>query len=219
MHLLPTVQAALAPQRQRPSAPQASACLPQSTHAEPPTPHRLSVRASQCIASLQHPDGQLAASHAEPVAVQAPPEQLVLLPQAGLVPQRQFPAGEQLSAFARLQAVQMPPPVPQKPTSATLHTPVAQQPFGQDVTLHITGMQLPLMHLLPTVQAALAPQRQAPALEQESAVNGSQAAHPAPAAPHDVMVLAVVHVEPVQHPFEQFAAVHGLVTHVLLTHC
>lgn len=97
--------------------------------------------------SRQQPEGQLAASQAVPAAVQLEFVQVVLLPQAGPVPHRQFPAGEQLSAFAALQAVQRPPPVPQKPTAAVLQTPIEQHPLGHEAALHAMGAQLPPMHL------------------------------------------------------------------------
>lgn len=54
---------------------------------------------------------------------------------------------------------------------------------------------------------------------QTSAINGSHAAHAAPVAPQEVTVRAVTHVEPEQQPLGQLAAVHGLVTQVLLRHC
>ncbi len=218
LHCLGAAQTGLDPQRHSPSGPQPSPCFPQSTHAEPLAPHLLSVIASQWVASRQQP-AQLAASQAVPAAVQAPAVQVVLLPQAGVAPQRQLPAGEQLSALAGLQAVQTPPPVPQKPTAATLQTPIAQQPLGHVVALQAIGMQLPPMHLFPAAQAGLAPHWHAPAAEHESAIRGSQEAQAAPAAPQAVAVRAVVHVEPVQQPFGQLAAVHGLLTQVLLMHC
>ena len=149
----------------------------------------------------QHPLGQDRALHR-----QTPPVQVVPVPHAGPVPQRQLPVvPSQRSAVAELQLVQACPPVPQVDRAGCRQLPFKQHPLGQDGALH---MQLPLTHAVPTSQAGFPPQRHSPVMEQLSARAVSQVTHAAPPAPQ-AAAEPLLQVEPEQQPPEQVVAVQS----------
>jgi hypothetical protein len=170
----------------------------QFTHAAPPEPHLpFDVPALHTPLS-QQPAAQDVASH-----TQAPPTQRLPVAHGAVTPHWQRPRAEQLSAAIGLHARQVPPRVPQAAREAGLHTPLAQQPVGQDCALHT---QAPLTHRAPVPQAAPLPQRQVPVVElQPSAIAGSQFTHAVPPTPQ-VAVVWATHWPLEQQPFGQDCA-------------
>ena len=152
----------------------------------------------------QQPVGQDWALHTH-----APPWHAVPGPQAGPPPHWQVPVREsQLSVVSAGQAWQVPPPTPQARGFPVLHTPLAQQPFGQDPA---SQTQMPATHVVPGPQAALPPQVQRPMTEQLSARAASHGTQAAPIAPQLVSDRGV-HVEPAQQPVGQLPTLHPLHT-------
>ncbi len=86
-----------------------------------------------------------------------------------------------------------------------MHVSPAQQPSGQDVGLHTHA---PPEHIWPVVHAAAPPHVHLPAAEQASP-EMPQSMQPAPPAPQDETLSAVVQAEPVQQPDAQFPAPHS----------
>ena len=81
----------------------------------------------------------------QPDPTHIPPMQ-VALPHAPDAPQRQSPAGEQLSDLLGLQVTQAAPPTPQVASAEAVQTPARQQPFGQLAALQLVERQVPALH-------------------------------------------------------------------------
>lgn len=105
--------------------------------------------------------------------------------------------------FARVShCVQVPLPGPQYGNVFAHAAKLLQHPVGQ-----VTKSQVqpsPVVHLVPEGHDAAPKQVQAP-LEHASP-RMPQSTHAAPPVPHCVVVMAVTHVFPEQHPFAQLAA-------------
>ena len=172
----------------------------QLTHVTPPEPHFPFDVPGLHTPLSQQPVGQDVASH-----TQAPFTQRLPVAHGSVTPHWQRPRDEQLLAVIGLHARQVPPRVPQAAREAGLHTPLAQQPVGQDCALHT---QAPLTHLAPLPHAALVPQRQVPVIVlQPSATAGSQFTHAPPPTPQVVTDWAT-HWPPEQQPFGHDCALH-----------
>ena len=121
------------------------------------------------------------------------------------MPQAQTPVAEQASARLGSQATQVPPRVPHVASDAGLHTPLAQQPPGQDWA---SQTHAPLTHLVPAPQGAPLPQRQAPVTGlQLSVCARSQATHAAPARPQ-LPNVGATQAPPLQQPLGHDSASH-----------
>jgi hypothetical protein len=146
----------------------------------------------------QQPVAQLAA-----VQVHTPLEHTWPAPHAAPVPHRQAPP---LQAFVvPVHAAHAAPPVPHAAAvwaAPCTHTPALQQPVGQLVASHTHA---PPTHRWPAPQAALVPQRQAPAVQRSPVV--PHEVHAAPAAPHAVAPVGVQTL-PAQQPLGQLVASH-----------
>jgi hypothetical protein len=163
----------------------------QGPHAAPPVPQVLApwLAGGTQVPALQHPVGQLAASH-----TQAPPTQRWPAEHAAPEPHAQAPFAQR-SAVA-LQAVQVLPAVPHDAVvTGVTHALPLQQPLGQLVALQT---QAPPTHCWPAPQAAFAPQRQVPA-PQPSALGAVQEAQAAPPTPQ-VAATDCLHTPPLQQP-------------------
>lgn len=175
-------------------------------HVEPPVPHAALVSPARQLVPEQQPPG-----HDVPLQTQAPWTQACPASQAGPEPHAHVPLLAQLSAVAP-QVLQEPPAVPQLVSVCASHTPLRQQPSGQDVALQT---HVPPTHAWPCAHSLLPPQVQAPAVHASERV-ASHAKHAAPAVPQ-VASTALVHVVPLsQHPVGHEAALH---TQVPPTHC
>ena len=100
-----------------------------------------------------------------------------------LAPHMQAPVAEQLSAVAASQATQVSPSKPHDANDGgSMHTPLAQHPFGQDASLQV---HVPPWHTVPGPQGGLVPHMQVPvAASQMFALPAAQATHAAPPMPH-----------------------------------
>lgn len=76
--------------------------------------------------------------------------------------------------------MQVAPLVPHAASDGTVHTPARQQPPGQEAASHTHA---PFMQRWPVWQGAAPPHRQAPIIEQVSALSRSQPPHADPAVP------------------------------------
>jgi hypothetical protein len=133
---------------------------------------------------------------------QFPPEQTCPAAHWALLPQAQVPVTEQLSASELLQAVQVPPSVPQVERVGVLQVVPEQQPVGQPVLSHT---QLLPLQCWPLTQAGPVPQRQLPEVEQALARVALQAEQAAPLLPHCEAVAGETQLVPLQHPLAQLA--------------
>jgi len=90
---------------------------------------------------------------------------------------------EQLSAVAVSQATQVSPSKPHAANDGgSMHTPLAQQPFGHDASLQV---HVPPSHTVPAPQGGLVPHMHVPvAASQVSALVAGQATQLTPAMPH-----------------------------------
>jgi hypothetical protein len=202
----PATQAAFILQRQTPLV-QRSPTVVQSEQATPPMP-QLSVSETLQTPLRQQPLGQLVALQVlpqlPPSHLHAPLTQVAGEAQAAELPHAHWPVAEQLSARVAVQAVHVPPSVPQVATEAVRHSPAWQQPRGHEAELHT---QLPLTHCCPGAHWPPSPQRHEP-LAQLLASSVLQAVHAPPAEPHAPR-LGVLQVEPVQQPPSQLSAQSG----------
>ncbi len=170
----------------------------------------------QVVPPTQHPEHELESQ------TQAPMLQCCPEPHCAFVPQRHTPA-EQLSAVggvAEVQSTHEAALVPQVVGEGVLQLPEAsQQPFWHE--LELQTQTLP-EHICPAAQTAPIPQRQAPVLEQLSALVVSHPVHATPPTPQLVSAGAS-QLAPEQHPPGQFAAVQPVQTPPtqfwLLGHC
>lgn len=80
--------------------------------------------------------------------------------------------------------------------------PFWQHPFGQVVALHAHA---PPVHATPALHCAPPPHLHCPATH-ASAAPALHVVHAAPPVPHAVSVLPAMHVEPLQQPLGQLAA-------------
>jgi hypothetical protein len=112
-----------------------------------------------------------------------------------------------------MQLLHVAPPVPQLPfmVPGWQIPPELQQPFGHDVASHT---QLPPTQRRPLAHAGVVPHRQAPFVEQPSAVTVLHATQVPPFAPQ-VAVERPLQAPPAQHPFGQVVASQ---TQLPLTH-
>ena len=110
----------------------------------------------------------------------SPPTQRCPPAQAGPAPHSHAPVGPQRLALLVSQAIQAPPPIPQVVKAGTSHRPPLQHPAGQEAA---SQTQAPFMHRCPAPQGGPPPQRQAPSVEQVSALSSSQPAQALPAVP------------------------------------
>jgi hypothetical protein len=197
-------QAGVDPHWQVPAGEQLSAVVKsQATQLPPPTP-QLAIESGTQAPLAQHPFGQESA-----LQRQAPPTQVVPLPQLAPIPQAQAPVrATQPSLVAGSQATQAVPPTPQVAAAGVRQAPPAQQPPGHDCALQT---QAPAWQVVPAAHPGLAPHRQSPAAAQLSARAGSQLTQAAPPDPQ-VAVDGVAQVTPEQQPPGQFAAVQLLHT-------
>jgi hypothetical protein len=178
-HCWPAVQAAPEPHWQAPAALQASARMPQSTHAAPETPQVERVRGWQAPLTSQQPAG-----HEAPSQTHCPPAQRCPGAQPpSVLPQLHWPK-LQLSVSVVSQLVwQVLPLSPQVEghVGFAVHAFPRQQP-GQEAPSHT---QTPAAQRWPGWQGAAEPQLQSPVVaEQLSAVVLSQVTHEAPLMPH-----------------------------------
>jgi hypothetical protein len=131
---------------------------------------------------------------------------------APVLPQVHVPLLVQVSAVAP-HVPHVPPAVPQVVRVWASHTPLLQQPFGQEVALQV---HVPPTHAWPCAHSLPPPHEQEPELQPFERVV-SQAAHAAPAVPQVLSVLGVMQVTPPwQQPLAHEAA---LQTHCPATHC
>ena len=131
---MPVPQGAFAPHLQPPAV-QLSALVPQVVQVAPPVPHALVEVPALQVVPLQQPL-QVTLSQ-----TQLPETQCRFEVQAELLPHRQTPDDEQLSAVLLLQVVQFAAPVPQLLSVGGLTQLLPlQQPVGQLVE---SQMQLP----------------------------------------------------------------------------
>ena len=101
--------------------------------------------------------------------------------QAGPEPHSHAPVGPQRLALLVSQASQAAPPAPQVVSDGALQTPVWQQPPGHEAA---SQTHAPFMHRWPPRHGGPPPQRQAPIIEQVSALSRSQPMQATPAVPH-----------------------------------
>lgn len=183
---------------------------------DPPEPQLASVAALHVL-PWQQPPAQLVPLQVPPV--QTPPTQFEPPAHGGVIPQRQTPVAEQLSAFEVLHPMQTAPPEPQAPTAGVMHIRLEQQPPGQVWALQAVETQLPVVHFSVALHALPAPQVHLPlAAEHPSARLGSQLTQAAPAVPQAEKTGAV-HVAPAQQPLGQVVPVQAAVTHKRPRHC
>jgi len=118
--------------------------------------------------------------------------------QGALAPHMQAPVAEQLSAAVVSQATQVSPSKPHDANDGgSMHTPLAQQPFGHDASLQV---QVPPSQTVPGPQGGLVPHMHVPvAASQMSALPAAQATQATPARPH-VLVDRAWHAPPEQQP-------------------
>ena len=100
--------------------------------------------------------------------------------QAGPAPHSHAPVGPQRLALLVSQARQAPPPIPQVVKAGVSQRPPLQHPVVQEAA---SQTQAPFMHRWPATQGEPPPQRQAPSVEQVSALSSSQPAQAPPAVP------------------------------------
>ena len=126
-HRWPAAQAApVVPQTQLPVAEQESAVAGQLRHVAPIEPQVEAVCEVQTFPAPQQPPAQDAAVQEQLPAVHCWPSA-----QAALVPHRQVPELEQLSACNAVQAEQLAPAPPHSAAVSGLQTFAVQQPLGQ----------------------------------------------------------------------------------------
>lgn len=197
--VLPKAQTELTPHLQTPAVQESARVMLQVVQVLAGTPHaEVAVPGAQ-VFPLQQPLVQLVESHTQvpPVAQRWPAAQ------AALVPQRQEPVAEQLSA-AIPHARQAAPLVWQAASVGGLtQLPPLQHPLAQLVASHT---QVPLLQWFPIAHSAFEPQRQVPAASHPLARIGSHALQAAPPVPQSAAVGAATQVEPLQQPLAQFEA-------------
>ena len=204
--------AAEVPHRHAPLAAQVSAAIGSHPTQVPPADPHAAIDGVTHAPLAQHPSGQVDMLH-----TQVPFWHWVPAAHgAGLAPQAHAPvAGSQRSARMTSHGAHVVPPMPHVATAGTWQAPsLPQQPFGQDAVVHT---QAPARQALPAPHCAPVPQRQSPALEQLSAIDGSQLTQAVPANPQ-LAVADAVHFEPEQQPPGQLAAsqpVHTPPVHAL----
>lgn len=128
---------------------QPSPDVPHDWQLLPPVPHAGPVAGDVQTLPVQHPLGQDVESQ-----TQVPFEQRCPAPHAPPAPQRQAPAGEQLSEVEVSQATHVLPSVPQVVIDDVVHTLPAQHPVGHEVELQT---QAPFTQSCPAPQGALLP--------------------------------------------------------------
>jgi hypothetical protein len=183
-------------------------CAGQGEQLDPPEPQApLDVPARQVLFE-QQPLAQDV-----PSQMQAPfTQRWPLAHAAPVLPQVHVPLLVQVSAVAP-HVPHVPPAVPQVVRVWASHTPLLQQPFGQEVALQV---HVPPTHAWPCAHSLPPPHEQEPELQPFERVV-SQAAHAAPAVPQVLSVLGVMQVTPPwQQPLAHEAA---LQTHFPATHC
>ena len=99
---------------------------------------------------------------------------------AGPAPHSQAPVGPQRLALLVSQAMQAPPPIPQVVKAGVSQRPPWQQPAGQEAA---SQTHAPFMHRWPATHGGPPPQRQAPSVEQVSALLPSQPVQASPPVP------------------------------------
>jgi hypothetical protein len=172
----PGAQAAPLPQRQAPAAEQLSDRASHDAQVAPAFPQVETDRATH-TEPWQQPLGQETASHTH-----SPPAQRCPPAHAGPAPHAHAPVALQWSALLPSQGTQLAPLTPQAASAGDgWHTFPAQQPDAHDVASHTHA---PPTQRWPLSQGAAAPQRQAPAIEQVSALSASQPTHAIPPRPH-----------------------------------
>ena len=177
----------------------------QVVQAAPPVPQALSVLPVMQVEPLQHPLGQLVASHTQLLLTHRCP-----VAHWELLPHRQLPDDEQLLARVLEQVVHELPLVPQSlSVGGLMQLPLSQHPVAQ---LTLSHTQLPETQCRPTEHCELLPQRQVPELPHALARTGSQAKQAPPSMPHCAAVVGVMQVEPLQQPPGQLAALHPVHT-------
>ncbi len=171
----------------------------QVVQAAPPEPQAVSVLPGMHVDPLQQPLGQLAALQTHRFETQR-----CVAPHSAFEPHRQLPADEQLFARFASQALQVCPLPPhcEAVGGATQSFAAEQQPLAQLVPSHTHA---PPTQWRPTGHWALLPQRHWP-VAQALARTASHAKQAPPSTPHWPAVVAVMHVEPLQHPLGQVAA-------------
>jgi hypothetical protein len=109
------------------------------------------------------------------------------------------PVTEQLSALVASQATQVSPSKPHDANDGgSMHTPLAQHPFGHDASLQV---HVPPSHTVPAPQGGLVPHMHAPvAASQVSALAAGHATQATPARPH-VLGERAWHPAAEQQPF------------------
>lgn len=132
-HRWPGPHGAPAPHRQSPAVEQLSALAGgQARHAPPSAPQVPSARALQTPFE-QHPSGQDAAEHPQPLPTHAWPTG-----HCGSVPQRHAPEAEHMLARVASHAEQLAPAEPHAPLVVGLtHWLLVQQPVGHEVESHL----------------------------------------------------------------------------------
>lgn len=200
LHVWPAPHAGPGPQRHSPFAEQVLAREgSHATQVSPPTPHDVRFRTVH-VEPLQHPAGQLVASHAH-----WPPTQRWPVAQAGPPPQPQLPLVHE-SVRVRSQVAHEAPAAPQLEIEAALHVEPTQHPAAHDAASHTHA---PPAHRCPAAHAAPVPHWHAPSALHESAAAGSQATHDVPARPH-VLAVGFLHVSPTQQPPGHEVSLHLL---------
>ena len=174
MQRWPIAHAAAAPQRQAPAAEQLSDRASHTAQVEPASPHVRSDRVAQ-VAPWQQPLGHELASQ-----IHRPPAQRWPPAHAAPEPHSQAPLGPHRLALLVSQPAQVAPPMPHVPKVGRLQTPAWQQPPGQEAA---SQTHAPFMQRCPLPQGGPPPQRQAPIIEQVSALSRSQPMQAAPAVP------------------------------------
>ena len=149
----------------------------QAWQAPPPVPQLSGSPSEHSPVGLQQPAGQETASQTQAPWLQRWPAE-----HRGPGPQRQTSVGStpQLSARPSAQTLQRPPAKPQWSSVGAKQLEPWQHPSGQEVAVHT---QPPFLHSCPGPHGDAVPQRQAPSVEQELDVFGSQATQVEPWAP------------------------------------
>jgi hypothetical protein len=185
-----------------------SALIPQGWHWDPWYPQLSVSGVVMQLVPAQHPEHEVESHKQVCEELQYCPA-----PHWAFVPQRHTPA-VQLSAVAGVPDVQSAhetPSVPQVVVEEVLQLPDASQhPLGHESAVELQTQTLP-EQTCPAAQTGPVPQRQAPVLEQWSALVGSHAVQAAPPTPH-VASVEVSQLAPEQHPLGQLAAVQPVHT-------
>jgi hypothetical protein len=170
----------------------------QDWQAPPPPPQDAAVLPAMQAPCAQQPVGQEVPSQTQVLATQRCPGA-----QAAPSPHRQAPNAEQLSERAS-HATQVEPATPQAATDRVEQVAPLQQPLGQEVA---SQMHWPPTQRWPPTQAAPAPQTQAPAALQRSALPGSHVRQAPPFAPQVASAIGL-QTFPLQQPPGQEDASH-----------